>query len=152
MNEPTNDAIFAPKQTRSGALYYQKGERGTKSKKSRSGTRRRQRLKKLRTCLYQIIKAKKCARQRGTKSCPGFQNEMVYNLALQQIGREHKGEYFDSDIGLISQLMGQIQDGINTQGYNLVQQFYLNKGLKVFQENGEKAAKKELDQLVRRHC
>ena len=33
-----------------------------------------------------------------------------------------------------------------------MQQFYLNKGLKVFQENGEKAAKKELDQLVRRHC
>ena len=29
---------------------------------------------------------------------------------------------------------------------------HLNNGLKVFHENGEKAAKKELDQLVRRHC
>ena len=92
---------------------------------------------------------KEFARERGSRSAPGFKNEMAYNLALQQIGSEHKGEYFDSDVGLISQLMGQIRDGVNTQGYNFVQQFYLNKGLKVFHEDGETAAKKELDQLVR---
>ena len=41
---------------------------------------------------------------------------MAYNLALQQIRREQKGEYLNSDVGLISQLMGQIRNGVNTQG------------------------------------
>eukprot|EP00980_Cylindrotheca_fusiformis_P015510 scaffold4410_cov78-Cylindrotheca_fusiformis.AAC.1 len=44
------------------------------------------------------------------------------------------------------------QDKVETHGYSFGQQYMLQKGLKVFGEAGENAAKKELDQLHRRNC
>eukprot|EP00980_Cylindrotheca_fusiformis_P019862 scaffold6973_cov71-Cylindrotheca_fusiformis.AAC.1 len=41
---------------------------------------------------------------------------------------------------------------METHGYSFGQQYMLQKGLKVFGEAGENAAKKELDQLHRRNC
>ena len=92
--------------------------------------------------MHQILKIKECTRTKGTNSVPGFETKMAYNLALQQIGREQNSEYFDSDAGLTSQLMEQIQNSINTQGYNYVQQFYQKKGLQIFHEDGGKGCKK----------
>src|SRR5210317_1918115 len=48
--------------------------------------------------------------------------------------------------------MDQIKHNVRNQGVSFIQQYYLNKGLKIFKEDGEKAAMGELEQLVQRNC
>ncbi|CAJ1970174.1 unnamed protein product [Cylindrotheca closterium] len=48
--------------------------------------------------------------------------------------------------------MQQIKDKVQNEGVSFIQQYYLNKGLKLFKEEGSKAVMKELDQLIQREC
>ncbi|CAJ1948819.1 unnamed protein product [Cylindrotheca closterium] len=48
--------------------------------------------------------------------------------------------------------MQQIKDKVQNEGVLFIQQYYLNKGLKLFKEGGNKAVMKELDQLIQREC
>ena len=49
--------------------------------------------------------------------------------------------------------MQQIKEKIETtDGVSYVQQYYITKGLKLFKEEGETAATKEMEQLLKRNC
>ncbi|CAJ1938132.1 unnamed protein product [Cylindrotheca closterium] len=48
--------------------------------------------------------------------------------------------------------MQQIKDKVQNEGVLFIQQYYLNNGLKLFKEEGNKAVMKELDQLIQREC
>ncbi|CAJ1960055.1 unnamed protein product [Cylindrotheca closterium] len=48
--------------------------------------------------------------------------------------------------------MQELCSKVKTQGVSFIQQYYLNKGLKLFKDCGKKAAIKELDQLVKQQC
>src|SRR5210317_2509423 len=79
-------------------------------------------------------------------------NESKYNLAFQQIGSDRKVEYGDNKAVLIARFMEQIKHNVQNEGVSFIQQYYLNKGLKIFKEDGDKAAMGELEQLVQRNC
>ncbi|CAJ1935837.1 unnamed protein product [Cylindrotheca closterium] len=48
--------------------------------------------------------------------------------------------------------MQQIKDKVQNEGVLFIQQYYLNKGVKLFKEEGNKAVMKQLDQLIQREC
>src|SRR5210317_806957 len=79
-------------------------------------------------------------------------NESKYNLVFQQIGSDRKVEYGDNKAVLIARFMEQIKHNVRNEGVSFIQQYYLNKGLKIFKEDGDKAAMGELEQLVQRNC
>ncbi|CAJ1945755.1 unnamed protein product [Cylindrotheca closterium] len=79
--------------------------------------------------------------------------EWAHNLMFQQNGTEKKATYNVDESLVISRIMQQICDEVYTRdGVSFIQQYYLNKGLKIFKEWGKEAALKELDQLIKRSC
>ncbi|CAJ1940964.1 unnamed protein product [Cylindrotheca closterium] len=119
-------------------------------------------MKRLRVSLYQAIKKRidtqrKGAQLQGNHKYERSIRERMHNLAFQQVGNTNKGEY-DADKALVvARVIQQIRDGVNggidgQDGVLFIQQYYLNKGLKIFKERGKDTAMKELDQLIKRSC
>ena len=151
------------KKTRSGAGYVQtgvsyaqvtKGEmsssRSDKKKKSngRCASRRKKRIKELKGKLKGCIKLKRSLRNTKAENL-----EAIHNLCFQQVGKTKTSSYMDTDALLIARCMTQIMDKCATKrGVQFLQQYYLNKGLKVFGDKGKTGVIKELDQMLKRKC
>ena len=82
--------------------------------------------------------------------------EQVHNIVTDDMKQCKHVEYTLDKARLVSQLIVRMQDIAAIKGENLLacfgQQHQLAKGLKLFGEKGDKAARAELQQLVRRHC
>ena len=78
--------------------------------------------------------------------------EAQHNLYMQTLSDENRIEYGTDEALIAARLMTEIQARASMVGYSFAQQYMLKKGLQVFGDNGENAAKKELDQLHRRTC
>jgi hypothetical protein len=61
-------------------------------------------------------------------------------------------EYGSNQAMLIARFIQDITRNVNKHGASFVQQYILQKGLKVFGNKGHEASKKEIDQLHRRTC
>ena len=132
-------------------MYHNVKKRKANSKKNRSAIRRKARHLDNKQTLKRRVKAKELVRRKKTVSKSEL--ESLHNLAFQQIGSENKGFYEEDDALLIARFMHEITEKIkNDAGKNFIQQYYLTKGLKIFGEDGKKAAMKELEQLVQRNC
>ncbi|CAJ1933986.1 unnamed protein product [Cylindrotheca closterium] len=116
------------------------------SVKNRSAMRKKEKVKKLKGYLNGIISMKENSRKRIPKK------ESKYNLLFQQVGSDKKTEYGRDKATLIARFMQQIKDKVQNEGVSFIQQYYLNKGLKLFKDEGNKAVMKELDQLIQREC
>ncbi|CAJ1934800.1 unnamed protein product [Cylindrotheca closterium] len=169
-DEVNKQDIFSPRKTRSGKSYVQDGikmrptERNNRDRsrynqqylnrkkpkcnllKNRSAMRKKEKVKKLKGYLNEIISMKENSRKRIPKK------ESKYNLLFQQVGSDKKTEYGRDKATLIARFMQQIKDKVQNEGVSFIQQYYLNKGLKLFKEEGNKAVMKELDQLIQREC
>ncbi|CAJ1933125.1 unnamed protein product [Cylindrotheca closterium] len=115
--------------------------------RNRRAMRRKARMKRLRVSLYQAIKKRIDTRRNGAQLQGNLKHERsirerVHNLAFQQVGNTNKGEY-DSDKALVvARVIQQIREGVNggingQDGVLFIQQYYLNKGLKIFKEQEE---------------
>ncbi|CAJ1947493.1 unnamed protein product, partial [Cylindrotheca closterium] len=96
--------------------------------------------------LNEIISMKENSRKRIPKK------ESKYNLLLQQVGSDKKAEYGRDKATLIARFMQQIKDKVQNEGVSFIQLYYLNMGLKLLREEGNKAVMKELDQSIQREC
>src|SRR5210317_2231077 len=114
--------------------------------KNRCAMRRKQKMHMLKGYLNEIIKLKEFKQKSSNKI------ESKYNLAFQQIGSDRKVEYGNNKAILIARFMEQIKHNVRNKGVSFIQQYYLNKGLKIFKEDGDKAAMGELEELVQRNC
>ena len=124
-------------------------------KNGRCYTRRKQKEKQAKIIKSQLKKKLKDAiHQRKMKNCNSEKmKEAMHNLQFQQIGSKKSFHYEDSEAMLIARCMMQIRDKFTTKkGVQFIQQYYLNKGLKIFGEEGKAAVSKELEQLLRRQC
>src|SRR5210317_1130087 len=126
--------------------YLKKKKPKDNALKNRCAMRRKQKMHMLKGYLNEMIKLKEFKRNTSNKI------ESKYNLAFQQIGSDRKVEYGDNKAVLIARFMEQIKHNVRNEGVSFIQQYYLNKGLKIFKEDGEKAAMGELEQLVQRNC
>ena len=108
--------------------------------------RKKAKIKKLKGYLDNILTIKQKARQKKGPI------ESKYNLAFQQIGSDRKVNYGADKAVLMGRLIHQIKEKIQNEGVSFIQQYYLNKGIKIFGERGQKAAEEELEQLVERNC
>jgi len=159
-------AMLSPSRTRSGTRYLQQGvtystrsakvqyesqsNRSAKKKKKngRTHTRRKKRTKELKSKVAQSIRAKKLSRSKLERY-----KEAIHNLQFQQIGDDKHFDYTDVEAVLIARCMMQIKDKFRTEvGAQFIQQYYLNKGLKVFGDRGVAGVNKELKQLLQRNC
>ena len=61
-------------------------------------------------------------------------------------------EYATCNAMLIARIMDDISNKVTMHGASFAQQYILQKGLKIFKEEGKAAALKEMDQLHRRNC
>jgi hypothetical protein len=171
LDEIINDVVeeeinfYSPRKTRSGRTYAQvvtgiqhssrsepvedTSTRSAKKKKNngRCNTRRKHRQKILKSKLKLAIKRKKISRSDLEKS-----KEAIHNLQFRQTG-DNWFDYTDEEATLIARCMMQIRDKFDTQkGMQFIQQYYLNKGLKIFGDEGRAAVDKELHQLLKREC
>ena len=156
----------SPRRTRSGATYAQvvKGlglshssipreshSHRSAVKKKRNGrtyTRKKKRMKELKTRINRAIREKKLSRSNLER-----RKEAIHNLQFQQIGNDKHFDYTDEEAVLIARCMMQIKDKFQTNnGLQFIQQFYLNKGLKIFGDRGVAGVDKELKQLLKRQC
>jgi hypothetical protein len=81
------------------------------------------------------------------------QLEYCHNLVSQvKPEKEQIIEYGSSQAMLIARFIQDITMNVNQHGASFVQQYILQKGLKVFGKQGHKASKKEIDQLHKRTC
>ncbi|CAJ1944703.1 unnamed protein product [Cylindrotheca closterium] len=119
------------------------------------------RLKRLCISLYQAIASKVKSQKKGefrddnvlSAEARRKITERAHNLMFQLSGTEKKVTYNVDESLVISRVMQQICDEVYTRdGVSFIQQYYLNKGLKIFKERGKEAALKELDQLIKRSC
>ena len=79
--------------------------------------------------------------------------EAMHNLQFQQIGIQKHCDYTNEEAVLIARCMIQIKEKFQTEkGYQFIQQYYLNKGLKIFGDRGKTGVDKELQQLLKRQC
>ena len=163
--EPVAQApMMSPKKTRSNRTYAQvargvsnsprsesesQSTRSDKKKKNgRSHTRKKRRIKELKAKVKRIIRNKKVSRSDLEK-----RKEMKHNLQFQQIGNQKQYDYTDMEAVLIARCMMQIKERFRTEkGVQFIQQYYLNKGLKLFGERGVDGVNKELKQLLKREC
>ena len=61
-------------------------------------------------------------------------------------------EYDTCHAMMVARLIDDIQKNMNMQGASFVQQYILQKGVKVFGDPGKQAAIREIDQLYQRNC
>ena len=156
--------IYSPKRTRSNATYAQvvrgiknperTGEQQSnrsankKKRNGRTNTRRKRRIKLLKAKVRKAIQTKKSSR-----SATEAYKEAKHNLQFQQFGNKENCDYTDMEAVLIARCMMQIKDKFRTnKGMQFIQQYYLNKGLKIFGERGMAGVDKELRQLLQRQC
>ena len=168
--EVAEEGNKSPRRTRSGRAYMQDGikmrptERNNRdrprynqqylnrkkvkpnSQKNRSAMRKKEKAKRLSNCLKNLISIKEKTRQQRRKI------ESKYNLCFSQIGKQSKVQYGMDNAVLVARFMHQIKENVRNHGFQFVQQYYLNKGLKIFKDDGDKAAMGELEQLVERNC
>ena len=79
--------------------------------------------------------------------------EYCHNLITQIHPNPNEDvEYSVSHAMLIARVMQDLNAKITTQGASFAQQYLLQKGLKIFGEQGHAASSKEMDQLHRRNC
>jgi hypothetical protein len=67
-------------------------------------------------------------------------------------GKEQIIEYISCQAMQIARFIQDITMNINKHGASFVQQYILQKGLKVFGNKGHEASKKEINQLHKRTC
>ena len=161
--------ITSPRHTRSGATYshvvkgwnhtstkimqeYQANRSGNKNQNKRndilSHTTKNTQLKDLMELneLNPPINHKKEITRNNIK-------EAIHNLQFQQIGNQKHCDYTNDEAVLIARSMIQIKEKFQTEkGYQFIQQYYLNKGLKIFGDRGETGVDKEIRQLLKRQC
>ncbi|CAJ1968087.1 unnamed protein product [Cylindrotheca closterium] len=146
---------------RYGQTYLQRKKPKINLLKNRSAMRKKARLKRLRISLYQAIASKVKSRRKEefrdddvlSAEARRKITERAHNLIFQQSGTEKKATYNVDESLVISRVMQQICDKVYTRdGVSFIQQYYLNKGLKIFKERGKEAALKELDQLIKQSC
>ena len=112
------------------------GKQSSRSDKKKSN-------KKLQSILKSKIETKQKARSKQDK----------HNLCFAQISQKNEIQEFDDVEGLVMiRNMMQIRDKMmcTKEGNNFMQQYHVNKGLKVFGEAGEKGVRTELDQMLKR--
>jgi hypothetical protein len=81
------------------------------------------------------------------------QMEYCHNLVSQvKPSEEQTIIYGSNQVMLIARFIQDITRNVNEHGASFIQQYILQKGLKVFGNKGHKASKKEIDQLHRRTC
>ena len=121
---------------------------GKIKRNGRSYTRKKQRAKELKVKIKRVIHRKKTSRSNIERH-----KEAIHNLQFQQIGSENHFDYTDTEAVLIGRCMMQIKDKFRTEkGAQYIQQYYLNKGLKIFGDRGVAGVDKELRQLLQRKC
>ena len=125
-----------------------------KTKSSRNGrTRYRKRQKRRRQEMLknQLRRAIRNKQVKNNKT--EMYKEAKHNLQFQQFGSRNNFDYTDTEATLIARCMMQIKDKFRTNaGLQFIQQHYLNKGLKLFGNEGREAVDAELEQLLRRDC
>jgi hypothetical protein len=78
--------------------------------------------------------------------------EYCHNLIVQtQPDESHIREYEKDNTVLMAWRINDLNSKITIQGASFAQQYLIQKGLKVFGEEGRKALLKEMDQLHRRN-
>mgnify|MGYP002176679840 FL=1 len=93
------------------------------------------------------------AKQVSFKSDKDMQLEYCHNLIAQTKPEEDQyKEYNPQEAMLMARLINDLQLQVAEKGASFVQQYLLNKGLKVFGQRGHDASQKEIDQLHRRNC
>jgi hypothetical protein len=98
--------------------------------------------------LYRAIRNKQVANNRTE-----LYKQAKHNLQFQQCGSRNNYDYTDVEAILIARCMMQIRDKFKTNaGMQFMQQHYLNKGLKIFGDEGQEAVDAELEQLLKRNC
>ncbi|CAJ1944904.1 unnamed protein product [Cylindrotheca closterium] len=146
---------------RHGHMYLQRMKPKINLLKNRSAMRKKARLKRLHISLYQAIVSKVKSQKKGefrddnvlSAEARRKITERTHNLMFQQSGTEKKPTYNVDELLVISGVMQQIRDKVYTRdGVSFIQQYYLNKGLKIFKERGKEAALKKLDQLIKQSC
>jgi hypothetical protein len=79
--------------------------------------------------------------------------EYCHNLIVQtQPDESRLREYERDDAMLMTRLIEDLNSKITIQGASFAQLYLIQKGLKMFGEEGRKASAKEIDQLHRRNC
>ena len=118
--------------------------------------RRKNRIKNLRRRLRKEVQLQQNERRAYHEYNKPWQqkvNETNHNLVFQQFNNNKKEFYARDHAQLIARVIQQIRDRIQApDGVSFIQQYYITKGLKLFGEEGRKAAMKELTQLVQRNC
>ena len=153
--EPVEDQL--QKRTRTGMLYSQveskksyaqvlqdgkPSSRSDKKKNNRGAVRKKKRVKKLKGILREKINLKQKSRSKEDR----------HNLKFNQTSHKNMLEYDETGGLMLARIMMQIKERMmNTkEGVTLVQQYHINKGLKVFGEAGNKGVIKEIDQMLKR--
>jgi hypothetical protein len=77
--------------------------------------------------------------------------EYCHNLFTQGAVEDSKG-YEPMEAMLMARLMNDLNRKITEHGASFVQQYLVDKGLKVFGKRGYDASMKEMNQLSRRNC
>ena len=137
------------------------------SKKNRSAMRAKAKKKELQSNIKEKLGAKKEKRKKVQFSMPKVSNEddtqvnkakeRLYNLCHQQISANQDNifsdtKYSDDRALMIARVMQQIKEKIELDGVSFIQQYYITKGLKLFKEEGEEAAIKEMEMMLQRNC
>ena len=79
--------------------------------------------------------------------------EYCHNLITQvHPNPQEDVKYATMHAMLIARVMDDINSKVSIQGASFAQQYIIQKGLKVFGDQGRKASTKEMDQLHRRSC
>ena len=144
--------------------YLKKKKSKPNSKKNRSAMRAKTKKKELKSCIKKKLGAKKEERKKVQFSMLNYsdeyemkEKEKLYNICHQQNGTKQDSifsdkEYPDENALMMARVMQQIKDKVETDGVSFIQQYYITKGLKLFKEDGEEAAIKELEMMLRRNC
>lgn len=170
--------IISPKYTRSGATYshvvkgwnYTSSKLAEENQANRSGNKNQKNQKKRNDILTHTTKEthslnklkesrskelnKLNARINHVKKVSRINlKEAIHNLQFQQIGNQKHCDYTNEEAVLIARCMIQIKEKFQTEkGFQFIQQYYLNKGLKIFGDRGKTGVDKELRQLLQRQC
>ncbi|CAJ1935675.1 unnamed protein product [Cylindrotheca closterium] len=139
-DEVNKQDILSPRKTRSGKSYVQDGikmrptKRNNRNRprynqqylnqkklkhnlsKNRSAMRKKEKVKKLKGYLNEIISMKENLRKRIPKKVSN------YNLLFQQVGSDKKAEYGRDKATLIARFMQQIKDKVQNEGVSFIQQ------------------------------
>ena len=121
--------------------------RSGKKKNNRCAIRKKKRVKKLQGILKNKIETQQRGRERRRTK------QEMYNLCLAQVNQKGQVQECDDVEALVMiRNMMQIRDKFMSakEGSSFMQQYHVNKGLKVFGKQGEEGVVTELDQMLKR--